>query len=108
MVELSEEKQREFLVLQQQYQTVIVEIETLKLRDKEINETLEELQNTEKNEVYKLVGNVLVKKTKDEIIKELNEEKELIELRFKNLEKQKQKIEEKLEEFRKILEKKEK
>ncbi|MEM0243337.1 MAG: prefoldin subunit [Candidatus Aenigmatarchaeota archaeon] len=108
MVELSEEKQREFLILQQQYQTVIVEIETLKLRDKEINETLEELQNTEKNEVYKLVGNVLVKKTKDEIIKELNEEKELIELRFKNLEKQKQKIEEKLEEFRKILEKKEK
>ncbi|MEM5820640.1 MAG: prefoldin subunit [Candidatus Aenigmatarchaeota archaeon] len=108
MVELSEEKQREFLILQQQYQNVIVEIETLKIRNKEIEEVLEELQKSERQEAYKLIGNVLVKKSKEEIINELKEEKEIIDLRFKNLEKQKQKLEEKLNEFRKLLEKKEK
>ncbi|MEM0476446.1 MAG: prefoldin subunit [Candidatus Aenigmatarchaeota archaeon] len=108
MVELSEEKQREFLILQQQYQNVIVEIETLKIRNKEIEEVLEELQKSERQEAYKLIGNVLIKKSKEEIINELKEEKEIIDLRFKNLEKQKQKLEEKLNEFRKLLEKKEK
>lgn len=108
MVELSEEKQREFLILQQQYQNVTVEIETLKIRNKEIEEVLEELQKSERQEAYKLIGNVLVKKSKEEIINELKEEKEIIDLRFKNLEKQKQKLEEKLNEFRKLLEKKEK
>lgn len=106
MAELSEEKQRELIILQQQYQNVIVEIETLKLRDKEIEEVLEEIQKYEKNEAYKLVGNILIKKNKDEIINELKDEKELIELRLKNLEKQKQKLEEKLKEFKKILEEK--
>ncbi|MEM5872902.1 MAG: prefoldin subunit, partial [Candidatus Aenigmatarchaeota archaeon] len=107
MVELSDEKQRELLILQQQYQNIIVEIETLKLRNREIEEVLEELQKSDKQEAYKLVGNVLVKKNKEEIINELKEEKEIIDLRFKNLEKQKQKLEEKLNEFRKLLEKKE-
>ncbi|MEM5806481.1 MAG: prefoldin subunit, partial [Candidatus Aenigmatarchaeota archaeon] len=104
----SDEKQRELLILQQQYQNIIVEIETLKLRNREIEEVLEELQKSDKQEAYKLVGNVLVKKNKEEIINELKEEKEIIDLRFKNLEKQKQKLEEKLNEFRKLLEKKEK
>lgn len=106
MAELSEEKQRELLILQQQYQNVIVEIETLKLRDREIEEVLEEMQKYEKNDAYKLVGNILIKKSKEEIINELKDEKELIDLRLKNLEKQKQKLEEKLKEFKKMLEEK--
>ena len=105
-MELSEEKQRELLALQQQYQALIVEIETLKLKNKEIEEVLEELNKSNKNEVYKLVGNVLIKKSKEEILKELNDEKEIIEIRLKSLEKNKQKIEEKLKEFKKLLEEK--
>jgi len=107
-MELSEEKQRELLALQQQYQALIVEIETLKLKNKEIEEVLEELNKSNKNEVYKLVGNVLIKKSKEEILKELNDEKEIIEIRLKSLEKSKQKIEEKLKEYKKVLEEKNK
>jgi len=107
-MELSEEKQRELLALQQQYQALIVEIETLKLKNKEIEEVLEELNKSNKNEAYKLVGNVLIKKSKEEILKELNDEKEIIEVRLKSLEKNKQKIEEKLKEFKKLLEEKNK
>ncbi|MEM5821190.1 MAG: prefoldin subunit [Candidatus Aenigmatarchaeota archaeon] len=103
-MEISEEKQKEILLTQQQYQNVVLEIETLKLRNKEIEEVLEELNKTDKNDAYKLVGNVLIKRSKQEIINELNEEKELIELRLKNLEKHKQKLEEKLKEFKKLLE----
>ncbi|MEM5828210.1 MAG: prefoldin subunit [Candidatus Aenigmatarchaeota archaeon] len=103
-MELSEEKQKEILLTQQQYQNVILEIETLKLRSKEIEEVLEELNKTEKEEAYKLVGNVLIKTSKQNLINELKEENELITLRLKNLEKHKQKLEEKLKEFKKLLE----
>lgn len=104
IMEISEEKQKEILLTQQQYQNVVLEIETLKLRNKEIEEVLEELNKTDKNDAYKLVGNVLIKRSKQEIINELNEEKKLIELRLKNLEKHKQKLEEKLKKFKKLLE----
>jgi len=53
-MELSEEKQRELLALQQQYQALIVEIETLKLKNKEIEEVLEELNKSNKNEAYEV------------------------------------------------------
>jgi len=107
-MEISEEKQKEILALYQQYQALLVEIESLKIKNKEIEEVLEELNKSNKNEAYKLVGNVLIKKTKDELIKELNDEKEIVELRLKSLEKSKQKIEEKLKEYKKVLEEKNK
>lgn len=107
MANLSD-KEKEIIILQQQYQNVIVELETLKLRNKEIEEIVEELQKSEKTEAYKLIGNVLIKKDKNNLINELKEEKELVELRLKNLEKQKQKLEEKLKEIRKMFESEEK
>jgi len=107
-MEINEEKQKEILALYQQYQALLVEIESLKIKNKEIEEVLEELNKSNKNEAYKLVGNVLIKKSKDELIKELNDEKEIVELRLKSLEKSKQKIEEKLKEYKKVLEEKNK
>ncbi|WP_440060204.1 prefoldin subunit beta [Thermogladius sp. 4427co] len=45
----------------------------------EIDNVLENLQSLQENaEVYKLVGQVLVRKTKEEVVKELQERKELL------------------------------
>lgn len=62
----------------------------------ETRNALEELDKTENNEVYKLVGSVLVRANKEELKKELKRKVELLELRIKAIEKQEQELKEKL------------
>ncbi|MEM0480968.1 MAG: prefoldin subunit [Candidatus Aenigmatarchaeota archaeon] len=87
--------------LQQNLQLVIIEIENLNLRKREIELVLDELSKSKEDTVFKFVGNVLVKRSKDEIIKELNDNKEIIDLRLKNLEKKKEELTQKLKELQK-------
>lgn len=71
----------------------------------ESEKALEELKKAkDKEEVFKIVGPVLVKSTKSELIKELGEKKETAELRLKSLEKQEEMLRKKLEENQKKLE----
>lgn len=44
---------------------------------------------------YKIIGNVMVKSNKEDLVQELNQKKEMLSLRVKNIEKQEQKIKEK-------------
>jgi prefoldin beta subunit len=87
--------------IQQNLQIVILELENLKLKSKEIEIVLGELENSKEESVYKFVGNVLVKKTREEVIKELKDNKEIIDLRIKNLEKKKEELAKKLKELQK-------
>jgi len=90
---------------QQQYQTLNIQREALSLQKIETEKALEELKKAkDKEEVFKIVGPVLVKSTKSELVKELGEKKETGELRLKSLEKQEERIREKLEEIQKKLE----
>src|SRR3989338_10406912 len=90
---------------QQQYQTLNVQREALSMQKIESEKALEELKKTkDKEDVFKIVGPVLVKSTKSELVKELGEKKETGELRLKSLEKQEERIREKLEEIQKKLE----
>ena len=90
---------------QQQYQTLNMQREALSMQKIESEKALEELKKTkDKEDVFKIVGPVLVKSTKSELIKELGEKKETGELRLKSLEKQEERIREKLEEIQKKLE----
>jgi prefoldin beta subunit len=87
--------------IQQNLQLVILEIENLKLKNREIEIVLEELENSKEESVYKFVGNVLIKKSREEVIKELKDNKEVIDLRIKNLEKKKEELTKKLKELQK-------
>jgi len=87
--------------IQQNLQLVILEIENLKLKNREIEIVLEELENSKEESVYKFVGNVLIKKSREEVIKELKDNKEIIDLRIKNLEKKKEELTKKLKELQK-------
>jgi prefoldin beta subunit len=82
-------------------QIVILELENLKLKSREIEIVLEELEKSKEENVYKFVGNVLIKKPREEIIKELKDNKEVIDLRIKNLEKKKEELTKKLKELQK-------
>jgi len=68
----------------------------------ELNETTLALQELEKEAdiVYKSIGSILVKTDKEELKKELGEKKENLDVRLKTLERQEQRLLEKLKNMR--------
>ena len=81
---------------QQQMQTVMIQKESLNVQNIEIEKALEELKKTTNEDVYKAVGPILIKSTKKELEKELSEKKETLDLRLKSLQKQEDRLKERL------------
>jgi prefoldin beta subunit len=79
-------------------QTVLIQKESLNMQNMEIEKALEELKKTEHEDVYKAVGPILIKSTKKDLDKELTERKETIDLRLKSLQKQENRLKDKLKE----------
>jgi len=94
----------ELQTFQQQMQTVVIQRESLNLQNIEIDKALEELDKTKGEDIYKAVGPILVKSTKDELEKELKERKETIDLRLKSLKKQEERLRGRLKESQEKLE----
>jgi len=84
-----------------QLQMITQQRQQVEIRLKEIEEALKELNETdEKTPIYKSIGAILVKtKGKDEVIKELKENKESLDLRKTTLDKQEGRTKEKLNEL---------
>jgi prefoldin beta subunit len=84
-----------------QQQMIMQQRQQVELRLKEIEEALEELNNTDsKTPIYKNVGSLLIKtKGKSEVVKELKANKDSLELRKSTLEKQDNRTREKLNEL---------
>jgi prefoldin beta subunit len=100
-IKLSPEAQQilmELQTFQQQMQTVLMQKESLSIQNMEIEKALEELGKSEHDDVYKAVGPILIKSTKKDLTKELNEKKETIDLRIKSLQKQETRLKDKLKE----------
>jgi prefoldin beta subunit len=86
----------ELQTFQQQMQTVLIQKESLNLQNMEIEKAFEELKKATNEDVFKAVGPILIKSTKKDLEKELAEKKETIELRLKSLQRQEDRIKEKL------------
>jgi prefoldin beta subunit len=79
--------EQEYLILQQQLRNVLIQKETIKLQIAEMDSALSELEKTKEEKVYKVVGNVMIKKSKEEVEKELKEGKEDLQIKVESLEK---------------------
>jgi len=97
--------EEEYQSLQEQYRAIVFQKETIKLQLLEIENAIKELEQIQENFAYKIVGNVMIKKNKDEILKELKENKEDLEIRLSNFEKMEKFIEEKIKEKEDIIKK---
>ena len=102
--EMSKQLQDQINRLQQtrmQLQMIMQQRQQVELRLREIEEALTELEKTDiKTPIYKSVGALLMKtKGKNEINKELKENKESLELRKNTLDKQEGRTKEKLNEL---------
>ncbi|EZQ03870.1 MULTISPECIES: prefoldin subunit beta [Acidianus] len=75
--------------LQSQLDRLTYERSVIESELREVNKVLEELSMiSTDSSVYKIVGNVLLKKDKSSIEKELNDRKEILELRSRTYQKQ--------------------
>jgi len=103
-IEMSKQLQDQINRLQQmrmQLQMLMQQRQQVDLRLREIEEATTELEKTDdKTAVYKSIGSLLIKtKGKNDVLKELKENKESLELRKSTLEKQEGRTKEKLNEL---------
>ncbi|MBN2477702.1 prefoldin subunit beta [Candidatus Micrarchaeota archaeon] len=94
----------EYQNLERQLQNVMLQKHQLQLQLNEINLAVEELGKTGEKEVYKSVGTIMVKTSKDEALKDLEDKKRLVEVKVNSLIKQEQSLKESLTESRGKLE----
>jgi len=85
-LQLFEQNLHTFLTQKRNFQSQVLEIEN----------ALKELETSDNN-VYKIVGTVMLKSTKDKLTTDLNERKGVLDLRLKSLEKQEKNVKEKAE-----------
>jgi len=89
----------EFQTYQQQLQSLIMQKETLKMQDIEMDRALEELNSSKETKAYKITGNVMISKPVEELKKDLGETKEAIEIKIKSFEKMEEKFNSRLKEL---------
>lgn len=82
-----QEKVKEMRVIEQNLQNVLLQKQAFQLEANETKNAEEELKKTT-GDVFRVLGQIMIKSNKSELEKELKEKKQLIELRLKTLEKQ--------------------
>jgi prefoldin beta subunit len=94
-----------FEQLQQNLQAILLQKQQVEVESGEIGKALEELKKaTESDAVYKSAGNILVRAKKEELVKDLDERKELSGTRIAVLTKQEQRVRESIKELQLKLE----
>ncbi len=96
-----QEKLQQAQRLQAELESIVAQRYQLEISLKEVEKSLEELAKIDENTpIYKSVGSILVKaRGKEEVKKELEEKKDLLEIRIKALKKQQELLQKKYEEI---------
>ena len=88
------EKLQELQILEQNLQSIILQKQAFEMEMADVNNALEELKK-QKDDVYKIVGSLMIKSKKDEVEAELKHKREMLDLRLKNMDKQENSFKEK-------------
>ena len=95
----------QFQVMQQQLQGVLIQKESMRLQQLEIEQAVEELGSTNQKEAYKIAGPVMISKPVKDLKKELEESKEAIGVRIESLKKAEDRINSQLRDLQEKLKK---
>jgi len=88
----TQEKIDKLQLIEQNLQNILIQKQTFQAQLLEIENALKELTN--KKDAYKIIGAIMVASKKEDLEKDLNQKKEILELRLKNIGKQEEKIKE--------------
>lgn len=94
---------KEFQTYQQQLQTLLIQEEALNLQKFEVTRALEELERSDEKFAYKIAGSVMIRKSVENLKKELKGDIEDLNLKIKTIKSGKEKINSKLLELQKRL-----
>ncbi len=92
-------KIQELQLLEQNAQNLLLQKQTFQVEMNELQNAIAEL-NHSSNEVYKILGGIMVRSTKDILVKELTEKKKVLELRIQAIEKQEKIVDDKSRKIR--------
>ncbi len=93
------DKLAQLQTIEQNLTSLLLQKQQLQAQLTEIENALKELENVEN--AYRIVGNIMIKKNKEELMEELKKEKEFIELRIKTITTQEEKLKEKAQSLQK-------
>lgn len=93
-----EEKVNKLSMLEQNSQYLASQRQSFQTQLIEVESALEELESS--SDSYKIIGNIMVKMNKDELIKELEDKKTIIDVRVKSIEKQEKSVKKNAQDLR--------
>jgi len=93
---MDSEKIQEMQIVEQQLQNTILQKQAFQIELTETNSAIEELEKSG-DEVFKIIGQLMIKTEKSKIKEELLDKKKILELRIKSFEKQENSLTERFE-----------
>lgn len=93
----TEEKINQLQNIEQNINTLIAQKQQFQSQNLEIENALSQIEKTDR--VFRIIGNIMVESTKEEAKKDLDEKKEVLQLRLKTIEKQEEKLRQKATEL---------
>ena len=98
--EQTQQKIQEIQILEQNMQGLLMQKQAFQLELNETENALSEISSS-KEDVFKLIGQIMIKTDKKKLEEELTKKKELLTLRLNSIEKQEKEFSEPLEDLRK-------
>ena len=95
-----ERKIQELQLIEQNLSNLLMQKQNFQSRLLENENALREVQETKK-QTYKILGSIMVAVEKDQLRKDLDSEKEILDLRIKSIEKQENKLKDRAQELQK-------
>lgn len=95
----TENKIMELQMLEQSMHNFAHQKQKFQIGLSEVENALGELGKSKEQYSYKVIGDIMIKTKKEDLEKDLNDRKNILELRLKNIEKQEDKIKEKAEDL---------
>lgn len=95
-------KIQELQILEQNIQNILMQKQTFQIEINEFTNALSDLKKSDE-EVYKIVGGLMIHSNKASLVADLEEKKKLLDLRISSLEKQERILDERAENFKKEL-----
>ncbi|HRZ85697.1 MAG TPA: prefoldin subunit [Candidatus Paceibacterota bacterium] len=95
----TEKKIQNLQILEQGFQNLVIQKQSFQVELNETDTALEEVTKT-KEDVFRVLGQIMIKAEKEQLKKELKEKRDILELRLKSIEKQELSMREDVERLR--------
>ena len=95
-----QEKIEELRILESNSQNLLMQKQNSQIELNEINNALKEVRASS-GDIYKVSANIMLKANKDQVMKDLEEQKKILELKISSVEKQESIIDKKSDELKK-------